>query len=127
MLIQKIKRRSVSNELDFKKRVPRNVYQDPWYTKWYTKCTLSDHKLGSYLLHSGMATPIAFATPVCAIAFSSKSWADANLLKGEMSARKACLSGCVGGGASALLACPSERVKVVLQNNPSVKSEPLNA
>ena len=49
---------------------------------------------------SGMATPIAFATPVCAIAFSGKSWGDNNLLKNEISARKAALSGCFGGGAS---------------------------
>ena len=48
----------------------------------------------------GMATPIAFATPVCAIAFSGKSWGDNNLLKNEKSARKAAISGCFGGGAS---------------------------
>ena len=47
-----------------------------------------------------MATPIAFATPVCAIAFSGKSWGDKNLLKNERSARKAAVSGCFGGGAS---------------------------
>ena len=71
----------------------------------------------------GMATPIAFATPVCALAFSGKAWADKNLLIGEITARKAAVSGCVGGGVSALLACPSERVKVILQNNPKVKSK----
>ena len=70
-----------------------------------------------------MATPIAFATPVCALAFSGKAWADKNLLIGEITARKAAVSGCVGGGVSALLACPSERVKVILQNNPKVKSK----
>ena len=75
------------------------------------------------LFVQGMATPIAFATPVAALAFSGKSWADKNLMIGESSPRKAAISGCVGGGVSALLACPSERVKVILQNNPKVKSK----
>ena len=85
------------------------------------KQIISEH--GFRGLYRGMLTPLMFATPVSALAFSGNGWAQNNFLKNENTGRKAALCGTVGGFTSALLACPAERVKCILQNDPNVKSK----
>ena len=85
------------------------------------KQIISEH--GFRGLYRGMLTPLMFATPVSALAFSGNGWAQNNFLKNENTGRKAAVCGTVGGFTSALLACPAERVKCILQNDPNVKSK----
>ena len=85
------------------------------------KQIISEH--GFRGLYRGMLTPLMFATPVSALAFSGNGWAQNNFLVNEDTGRKAAVCGTVGGFTSALLACPAERVKCILQNDPNVKSK----
>lgn len=85
------------------------------------KQIISEH--GFRGLYRGMLTPLMFATPVSALAFSGNGWAQNNFLANEDTGRKAAVCGTVGGFTSALLACPAERVKCILQNDPNVKSK----